>query len=104
VYFARNTEFFNSLLDAIQAAIRLHTKAGDLILTAAQLKEIDTIHVPSLVGNWVAHYETGASASVSASVLSSIISTIEAFAECFRYDDTSSGATVRRWYSSLASK
>ena len=94
----------SNCLDAIQAAIKLHTKAGDLILTAAQMKEIDTIHVPPLVGNWVAHYETGASTSVSASVLASIITTIESLAECFRYDDTSSGTTVRRWYSSLAAK
>jgi hypothetical protein len=93
----------SNCLNAIQSAIKLHKKAGDLVLTPAQQKEIDTIHVPSLVGNWVAHYETASGTSVSAAVLSSIITTIDAFAECFRYDDTSSAPAVRRWYRSLSS-
>lgn len=94
----------SNCVDAIQVAIKLHKKADDLVLTPTQQKEIDTIHMPSLVGNWVAHYETGSGTSVSASVLSSIVTTIDAFAECFRYDDPSSMPTVRRWYRSLASK
>jgi hypothetical protein len=61
----------SNCLDTIQAAIKLHKKAGDLILTPVQQKDIDTIHVPSLVGNWVAHYETNSGASLSAFVLSS---------------------------------
>lgn len=94
----------SNCLDAIQAAINLHKRAGDLVLTATQQRDMDTIHVPSFVGNWITHYETGSGTSVSAAVLSSIINTVDAFTECFRYDDASSGTPVRRWYRSLSAK
>ncbi len=94
----------SNCLDAIRAAIDLHRRAGDLILDATQQRELDTMHVPSLLTNWVSHYETGSSTSVSALVLSSVITSIDAFAECFRYDDMSSGSSVRRYYNSLSSR
>ena len=34
-------------------------------------------------------------------LLGGVIRSIDAFAECFRYDDASSGTTVRRWYKAL---
>jgi hypothetical protein len=52
----------------------------------------------------VSHYETGSGSSLSAPVLAGVISSIDSLAECFRYDDTSGGTTVRRWYKSLSSR
>ena len=69
-----------------------------------QISDLDTVHVPAIVGNWVSHYETGTASSLSAPVLGGIISSIDGLAECFRYDDTSGGTVVRRWYKSLSSR
>ena len=91
-------------LDAITSAIDLHTSAGRLILDTQQVQDIDTSHVPAIVGNWVSHYETGSGSSLSAPALGGVMSSIDALAECFRYDDASSGTTVRRWYRSLSSR
>ena len=88
-------------LDAITSAIDLHKKAGTLAINAQQVQDIDTAHVPAIVGNWVSHYETGSGSSLSAPVLRGVITSIDALAECFRYDNTSGGTTVRRWYKAL---
>ena len=66
-----------------------------------QVKDIDTSHVPAIVGNWVSHYETSSGSSLSAPVLDGVITSIDALAECFKYDDTSGNSTVRRWYKAL---
>jgi DNA repair exonuclease SbcCD ATPase subunit len=91
-------------LDAITSAIDLHKKAGSLILDPKQVRDVDTAHVPAVVGNWVSHYETGSSSSLSAPALSGVMSSIDALTECFRYDDTTGGSAVRKWYRSLSSR
>ena len=92
----------SNCLDAITSAIELHKKAGTLVLDVNQFRDIDTSHVPAIVGNWVSHYQTGSSSSLSAPALSGVISSIDALAECFKYDHTSGGSTARKWYRSLA--
>jgi hypothetical protein len=95
----------SNCLSAIEAATKLHEKAGDLVLDSQQLRDIDTIHVPALVGNWVSHYETASGSSLSPPALIGVINTIDSFAECFRYDKpVAGGATQRRWYKSLSSR
>ena len=91
----------SNCLGAITSAIELHKKAGTLLLDAQQVQDINTSHVPAIVGNWVSHYETGSSSSLSAPALDGVIRSINDFAECFRYDDASGGSTVRRWYKAL---
>ncbi len=91
----------NNCLDAIISAIELHKKAETLVLDEQQILDIDTSHVPAIIGNWVSHYETGSGSSLSASVLSGVIDSIDALVECFRYSDTSGEFTVRRWYKAL---
>lgn len=91
----------SNCLGAITSAIELHKKAGTLAIDAQQVQDIDTSHVPAIVGNWVSHYETGSGSSLSAPALAGVISSIDALAECFRYDSTSGGSTVRRWYKAL---
>jgi hypothetical protein len=92
----------SNCLDAITRAIELHKKAGTLVLDAQQVQDIDIVHVPAIVGNWVSHYETGSGSSLSVPVLRGVIMSIDALTECFRYDDKSGGSTVRRWYKSLS--
>ncbi len=98
------SKMVSNCLDAITSAIELHRKAGTLVLDAQQVQDIGTSHVPAIVGNWVSHYETGSGSSLSAPALGGVVNSIDALVECFRYDDTSGGATVRRWYASLSKR
>lgn len=98
------SKMVNNCLNAISSAINLHKKAGTLILNAQQIQDIDTVHVPAIVGNWASHYETSSGSSISAHTLGGIITSIDALSECFRYDDTSGGSTARKWYRSLSSR
>ena len=91
----------NNCLDAITSAIELHKKAGTLALDAKQVQDIDTSHVPAIVGNWLSHYETSSGSSLSAPALGGVITSIDALAECFQYNKTSGGSTVRKWYKAL---
>ncbi len=95
------TRMVSNCIQAITSAIDLHKKAGTIVLDEEQIQNIDSTLIPSIIGNWVSHYETGVSTSISAPVLSGVIGSIDALAECFRYDDTSSGTTIRRWYKAL---
>lgn len=88
-------------MDAISSAIDLHKKAETLVLDTDQIRNIDTSHVPAIVGNWVSHYETGSGSSLSAPALSSVIGSIDALADCFKYDSTAGSSTARRWYRAL---
>ena len=65
-------------MDAITSAIELHKRAETLVLDASQIEDIDTSHVPAIVGNWLSHYETGSGSSLSAPALSSVIGSIDA--------------------------
>lgn len=94
----------SNCLDAINAAVNLHKQAGTVVLDSRQIQDLDKVHVPALVGNWISHYETGMASGLSAPVLRGIVKTVDELAECFRYDDNSSGTVVRRWYKSLSSR
>lgn len=90
----------SNCLDAINLAIDLNKRANVLILTTKQENDIQNIHVPALVSNWVSHYETSSGSSLAPPVLKNLIKTIDDFAECFRFDDNNNG---RKWYKSLSS-
>lgn len=95
------TRVVSRCLHAIESHIKIHKKAGSLVLTPQQIQDFDRTHVPAIVGNWVSHYETGSGSSLSAHMLLGVIDSIDALAECFRYDDTSASPPERKWYKSL---
>ena len=95
------TRMVGNCLGAITSAISLHKKAETLVLDKQQIQGIGVSSVPAIIGNWVSHYETGSGNSFSAQMLGGVINSIDDLAECFKYDDTSSGSTVRRWYKAL---
>lgn len=94
----------SNCLEAIKEAIDLHQRAGTLVLETQQVQDVLSSHVPAIVSNWVSHYATGGSSSFSAPVLNGVVNSIEDMSECFRYDDSTSLPTVRRWYRSLSLK
>jgi hypothetical protein len=91
-------------LDAITDAIKLHKAARTLVLDQQQVSDLETVHVPAILGNWVSHYATGSTASFSAPLLQRVIKTIDDLAECFQYDDMTSGRLQRKWYKSLSKR
>ena len=93
-----------NMLDAILAAIQLHEKAGDLILTRSQVDDLKKRHVTSLISNWVSHYSTGSTSSLSPAVLLGVLDTIDELVDCFKWDDTSASPPPRRWYKNLSSR
>ena len=95
------TRMVGNCLGAITSAINLHKKAETFVLEKQQIQGIGASSVPAIIGNWVSHYETGSGNSFSAQMLGGVISSIDDLSECFRYDDTSSGSTVRKWYKAL---
>jgi DNA repair exonuclease SbcCD ATPase subunit len=97
-----SSRMVQACLDAITDAVNLHQQANTLVLDSAQLRGIQTIHVPAIVGNWTSHYATGGTSGLSAAMLGGIVTSIDDLAECFRYDKTSGGTTVRSWYRSLS--
>jgi hypothetical protein len=99
-----HSRMVSNCLDAITDAVKLHELAGTLVLAPQQVQDLKAAHFPALVGNWVSHYETGSGSSLSAPMLKGVVQAIDDLAECFRFDDASSGTVVRRWYRSLSSR
>jgi hypothetical protein len=92
-----------SCLAAIEVSTELHKKAGDLILDAKQLKELEGVYVPALIANWVSHYSTGVVTSITPYVLLGVLDTIDKFVECFKYS-CKCKAPTRRFYKNLTEK
>jgi hypothetical protein len=91
-------------IDAIVTAIDLHKRAGDLILDAQQIHDLEAVHVPAIIGNWVSHYATATGASVSPYVFVGVLDTINRVSECFMYPCHCGGASQKRFYKDLSSK
>jgi DNA repair exonuclease SbcCD ATPase subunit len=93
-----------SCLDAINAGVTLHSRAGSLILSSTQSNALSRSLVPTLIANWVSHYATGASPSFTPYVLLGVLDTIDQVADCFKYDCNCFSVTRRRYYKTLSSK
>jgi DNA repair exonuclease SbcCD ATPase subunit len=97
-------QMVGNCITAIHAAVKLQRAAGGLILESSQVSDLDGVHVPALVGNWVSHYSTAVSASVSPPVLLGVLQSADDFADCFRYDDTTNSPPKKAWYRSLTKR
>lgn len=91
-------------LKAIDEAVSLQKRAGSLILSATQENDLGKVHMPAIVGNWVAHYETASTASVSPPALLGVLTATDQYCDCFKYDCKCGGTLVRRFYRSLESR
>lgn len=91
-------------LDTISSALDLHKRAGDLILDAQQVHDLETVYVPALVANWVSHYSTATGVSLSPYVLIGVLDTINKVTECFTYPCGCGGGLQARFYKSLTAK
>lgn len=99
-----HTRMVSNCVNAISEAIDLTNRAGTLVLSSTQLSDLNSIHAPAIVGNWMAHYETSVAASLSPAVLKSVLQSVDNYSECFKYDVRANGVTTsRKYYKSLTS-
>lgn len=91
----------STYLDAIVDAVDLYQAAGRCVLSAQQIADIKNTHVPSIVGNFVSHYETGTGTPFGAYALLGVLQSIDALADCFTWLDTAQSPPVKKFYRRL---
>lgn len=89
----------STYIDAIGEAVRLYQAANRCVLTPQQITDLQNHHVPSIIGNFVSHYETGAGTPFNAYALLGVLQSIDALADCFTYVDSASNQ--KRFYRRL---
>lgn len=92
----------STYLGAIEKAVDLYVAANLCVLEPQQVADIKNTHVPTLVANFVSHYETGAGAPFNAYALKGVLERVDDLADCFRFTDPASGA--RKLYRRLDKK
>lgn len=89
----------STYIDAIGEAVKLYHAANRCVLTPQQITDLQNHHVPSIVGNFVSHYETGAGTPFNAYALLGVLQSIDDLADCFTYVDPSNNQ--KRFYRRL---
>lgn len=89
----------STYIDAINDAVTLYQAAGRCVLSAQQINDLQNHHAPSIVGNFVSHYETGAGTPFSAYALLGVLQSIDSLADCFTYVDPAN--SQKRYYRRL---
>lgn len=89
----------STYIEAITDAVALYQAAGQCVLSGQQISDLQTHHAPSIVGNFVSHYETGAGTPFNAYALLGVLQSIDSLADCFTYVDPATGQ--KRYYRRL---
>ncbi len=89
----------STYVDAIMDAVALYQAANRCVLTAQQISDLQNQHTPSIVGNFISHYETSAGTPFNAYALLGVLQSIDDLADCFTYVDSASGQ--KRYYRRL---
>lgn len=77
----------STYVDAIKAAVSLYESAGRCVLSPQQISDLQDHHVPSIMANYVSHYETGAGNPFSAYALLGVLQSVDELADCFCWTD-----------------
>ncbi|WP_117191403.1 AAA family ATPase [Rhizobium terrae] len=89
----------STYIDAIGEAVKLYHAANRCVLTPQQITDLQNHHVPSIIGNFVSHYETGAGTPFNAYALLGVLQSIDALADCFTCVDPANNQ--KRYYRRL---
>lgn len=89
----------STYVDAITAAVSLYQAAGRCVLSAQQITDLQNHHMPSIMANYVSHYETGAGNPFNAYALLGVLQSVDALADCFCMTDPRTNQ--RRYYRRL---
>lgn len=89
----------STYVDAITAAVSLYQAAGRCVLSAQQITDLQNHHMPSIMANYVSHYETGAGNPFNAYALLGVLQSVNALADCFCWTDPANNQ--RKYYRRL---
>ncbi|MEA4837124.1 MAG: AAA family ATPase [Rhodospirillaceae bacterium] len=89
----------STYVDAITAAVSLYQAAGRCVLSAQQIINLQNHHMPSIMANYVSHYETGAGNPFNAYALLGVLQSVDALADCFCWTDPANNQ--RKFYRRL---
>lgn len=89
----------STYVDAITSAVSLYQAAGRCVLSPQQIADLQNHHVPSIMANYVSHYETSAGNPFNAYALLGVLQSVDTLADCFCYADATSNQ--RRYYRRL---
>lgn len=89
----------STYVDAITAAVSLYQAAGRCVLSAQQITDLQNHHMPSIMANYVSHYETGAGNPFNAYALLGVLQSVDALADCFFWTDPTNNQ--RKYYRRL---
>lgn len=89
----------STYMDAITAAVALYQAAERCVLSAQQISDLQNHHMPSIMANYVSHYETGAGNPFNAYALLGVLQSVDALADCFCWTDPANNQ--RKYYRRL---
>jgi ABC-type hemin transport system ATPase subunit len=89
----------STYVDAITAAVALYKAAQRCVLSAQQITDLQNHHLPSIMANYVSHYETGAGNPFNAYALLGVLQSVDALADCFCWTDPADNQ--RKYYRRL---
>lgn len=89
----------STYMDAITGAVTLYQAANRCVLSGQQITDLQNHHAPSIMSNYVSHYESGAGNPFNAYALLGVLQSIDALADCFCWTDPTSNQ--RKYYRRL---
>ncbi|ULB12752.1 AAA family ATPase (plasmid) [Cereibacter azotoformans] len=89
----------STYVEAITAAVAIYQAAQRCVLSAPQITDLQNHHLPSIMANYVSHYETGAGNPFNAYALLGVLQSVDALADCFRWTDPADNQ--RKYYRRL---
>lgn len=91
----------STYMTAIIGAVQLYQKANICVLTAQQIADLNARHGPTILSNFVSHYETNAGVPFNAYVLIGVLQSVDDLANCFTYTDNTQVPAITKFYQRL---
>lgn len=89
----------STFIDAITNAVALYQAAGRCVLTQQQIADLQNHHAPSIMANYVSHYETGAGTPFNVYALLGVLQSVDDFADCFTWSEPTNNQ--KKYYRAL---
>ena len=89
------------LIAAIDAQVKLHDRAGSLVLDPTQVQGL-SLAVATITANFLAHWGTGQTQAFAPGALIGVMQAIDKYADCFKFEPTPGAG--RRFYRSLSQR
>ncbi|MGY4167499.1 hypothetical protein ACVIM8_001572 [Bradyrhizobium sp. USDA 4529] len=68
-------------IEAITDALKLYQAANRCVMSSQEINDLPNHHAPSILGNFVSHYETGAGTPFNAYALLGVLQSIDHLAD-----------------------